>query len=1500
MLRHIYIYLILLIFSLAAGAAETPDYTFTSYNSDFGFVQKEVMKIMQDRNGQMWFATWDGLYRFDGFSFSNYKARPGDGIRLESNRLESISEDGDNIWLRGYNGTISRFSKRTTRIDNLPMQNYVAQKELSLPGGGIAVRMADGRVVVARVDRKSDNISAKVVFGMKGVEVKRIVVGSSGILWILTSRGVWQYAPGSGKLKRLFGGMECLGMTESRRKSVFCCSGGHYIIYTGGGRIIRKKLPTPAAVSSAVFLPGGRMIFATLGDGLYIIGRMNDVERHLTAANSVLSSDRVSELEQDRYGDVWFCTNRPGVMHYRHATDELQCLNLQGEFSGDPSMWRNDVKIVEDSHGKLWLTPSGNGMAMYDRERNRLVPFLDKNRHYAWTAENTVIDMFVDRQDNVWFCGKYTGLQKATYSAMQFNTLNHTAPTESGHDIRGIFQDSKGRIWLGAKSGVVSVYDSGLHFIGNLGSDGTLSPHSTSQVGHAYAFAEDRNGTIWIATKFSGLIRLLPDGEKSFRLTRYTADGSPYSLPHNDIFSICIDRRNRLWGATFGGGIFYADLRARHLRFIHSGNRLKTYPIQTFKRTRFITADRRGDIWVCTTSGLIRFKDSFRNPSDIRFVVYKRRPDDASSLSYNDVLEAYFTKADSMYVCTYGGGFCKVERMEGDSLRFTPFTTANGLRSDVIFSVQEDKGGNLWFASENGFVRYSPRKNSVENFSSRFFGKQIDINEGISLRLKDGLLAYPSRNYTLVYFNPERIKASKFVPKIILTRLFVDQTEQQPSPEDDAILESDINCTERITLPSDKNGFNLEFAALDFRDPTNVSYAYMMEGIDAGWNMIGNRHNSIYNNLPPGRYTLKIRSTNSDGVWVDNVREVSIEVLPSFWQTGWAWLLYFIIAVIVVGATTYVLITILQLKQKVAIEQQISDLKMKFFTNISHEIRTPLTLISGSVKEILRRGVKEKPLDEALHVVDNNSDRLLRLVNQILDIRKIENGRMKLSLRRIDTGQFIGTLMMNFRNFANERGISLNLEQPKEKAYVWADRDKLDKVMFNLLSNAFRFTPKGKSITVNITPKAEGVVIKVKDEGSGIAPERQKSIFGIFNSDNEGSVVNQPHTGIGLALTKDLVELHKGRIHVESSLGKGSTFIVELPGNKPGNGIEADYIMEDDAPYEPAGESMDAMLDATDSELVPVADSTAEANTGDGSEDEQKNDRKTVLIVEDNAEMRKFIALILHDEYNIITAADGKEGQEKATAALPDLIISDYMMPVMDGMEMAGRLRRDMTTSHIPIIMLSARTDEASVILGLHTGIDAYIEKPFSADMLRARIKNLIAMRRNLQQMYMDRFVNKAANKADGITLGRMTNDGNDKAYEGYNKAADTTAKVTDAGGRNVVAAPVAVDADQRFLARLTALLEENISNGDLSVDDVARLMGMSRSVYFKKIKALTGIGPNDYFKSLRLQRAAELLDAGELSITEISYSIGIADSHYFSKCFKQKFGVTPTEYRNR
>ena len=1451
-----------MLFGVCAYAADISNYTFTSYNSDYGFVQKEVMSILQDRNGQMWFATWDGLYRFDGYRFTNYKARPGDGIRLESNRLESICDDGSNIWMRGYNGSVSRFSVRTNRIDNLPLAGYVASDMTALPGGGVIIQMADGRVVVAGNGADGGEITATAVLGGRqtgGVNAMRLD-RRYGCVWIMARKGVWRYVLKTHKATPVSRGMNCLGMMVpgGSGKRVFTGSGGRYMVWSSG-RAEMKKLPTPASVTSAVGLPSGGTLFSTRGDGLFLTDASHAVRQHLTAANSELTSDNVSAMAIDSRGDVWFCTDRPGVMHYSSASSSLRCLHLRGEFSGDASMWRHDVSIVEDSKGNLWLTPSGNGMAMYDRHSDTLVPFLDASRHYAWTAENTVIDMFVDRQDNVWFCGKYTGLEKATFNEPQFSTLNRATATESGRDVRGVFQDSRGRIWMGAKSGVISVYDSSLRFIGNLTSAGTISPTSQESVGHAYAFQEQRDGVIWIATKFGGLIRLEPAAGGTFRMRRFVADGKRYSLPHNDIFSLCIDRRDRLWIATFGGGLCYTQLGGgTDFRFIHAGNLLTSYPIQKYNRTRFVTADRHGDIWLCTTSGLLRFKDSFRRPGDICFVAYNRRPDDASSLSYNDVLEVYFTKQDSIYLCTYGGGFCRVDRCGGDSLRFRPFTTANGLRSDVIFSVQEDRRGCLWFASENGLVRYTPRHNSVETFSSRFFGRQIDINEGVALRLRDGRLLFPSRNCAAIYFSPEKVRVSKFVPKIILTRFFLDQTEQQPSDGDDAILRADINSTGSVTLPSGKNSFTLEFAALDFRDPANVSYAHKLEGFDTEWNMTGNRHSAVYNSLPPGKYILKIRSTNSDGVWVENTRQIEIIVPPSFWQTGWAWLLYAVVAVLVIAVATYVLTTILQLKQKVTMEREISGMKMKFFTSVSHEIRTPLTLISGSIKEILSRGVADGSVRDALGVVDRNSNRLLRLVNQILDIRKIESGNMRLALRRLELTDFVGSLLDNFGNLARTNGVDLSFSHPQREIYLWADSEKLDKIIFNLLSNAFCFTPRGKRITVTVGETTSGTVrIAVKDEGRGIAPERQASIFRIFSSDSEGSVVQQPHSGIGLALTKELVELHHGKIRVESELGKGSTFIVELPQNEPGANPTADYIMDDGTETAPHISSFEA------------ADTGTAADAGAEAQDSVSADKEhTILVVEDNAEMRRFISVILSADYNVVLAADGSEGLDKALRVQPDVIISDYMMPVMDGMELVRRLRADISTSHIPIVMLSARTDDGSVISGLRNGVDAYVQKPFSADVLRARIANLIAMRLKLQEIYRGMFV---------------------------------PAEQQQSGGQPQQPLPAAaIEADTAFLQKLTHLLEEHLADSDLSVDDVARMLGMSRSVYFKKLKALTGIGPNDYLKSLRMQRAAEMLDSGGYSVTDIAFSVGISDPHYLSKCFKQKFGVTPTEWRNR
>lgn len=1446
--------LISLLLPMQQLGAKESSYVFTSYNTDYGFVQKEVMKIAQDHDGRMWFATWDGLYCFDGYRFANFKARPGNGVRLESNRIESICVDGDNIWMRGYAGSVARFCVSKQAIEEVSLNGSSAQNILLAAGGnGIWIRTTDGHVLKAIVDKKINKVAVSEVYFRKGEKITQMHLDKRGNLLVATSDGAWRIRPDGKSQQQMVHHIVCHDITVDGDILLFACSNGRMALRLNGKTAI-VKLPTPSPLKQIMLLRGGRKLVSTESDGLFLLRRDNSVEQHIAPGTSVLASGRsITKMLKDSWGDVWFCTGSPGVVRYNAAGNSFCRLFIEGEFGSDASMWLNDVNLLEDKLGHLWVSPSGNGLALYDRAANKLVPFLDGDRQKVWTAENTLVDMFIDKQSNVWYCGKYTGLQKATLREKGFFTPSMNAVTENGRDVRGLFQDSKGRIWIGAKNGVISVFDHQMRPIGNLTSDGKIIRGSTQPVGHAYCFAEDKNGVIWIGTKFNGLFRLQPIPNGAFRMSHYVADGKPYSLCNNDIFSLCTDHSGRLWIATYGGGLCYLRLDDSKYRFIHSGNLLTSYPIRRFGRARHITSDGKGSLWVGTSSGLLRFKEKFSDPRQIKFHAYTRNPNDATSLSNNDVLQVFFTHSGAMYVCTYGGGFCRVTQHGGDSLTFRPFTTADGLRSDILFSMQEDKAGNLWIATEGGFIKYYPKADRTENFSWRAFGKHLDINEGISLRLANGQLMFPSRNYAAVYFDPMHVKVSAYTPTIIFTRLVVEQTEQSPSVDKSAIIHTDINSCDRITLPPGKNSFSIDFSALDFRDPQNISYAYKLEGLDAEWNMVGSSHTAIYSNLPPGEYTLLVRSTNSDGTWANNVRTLPITMQPSFWQTGWAWLLYMLFVLGVIAATTYFLFIILRLKQKVHIEQEISDMKLQFFTNISHEIRTPLTLIAGSVKEILRRGVAEQWANNALKVVDENSNRLLRLVNQILDFRKVESGNMRLTLRKTDVGKFVGQVMDNFTHLATIRNINFKLARPEQSVVAWVDREKLDKIVFNLLSNAFRFTTEGKAIAVGVEDTDSGVKLTVVDEGKGISPERQKTIFHLFSSDNSGSALYQPHTGIGLALTKELVELHRGTITVKSELGKGSTFTVLLPYNPPMQIPNADYVANDGEEDEHINR-----LTLEEEGATPQPEDRETVNSGDSR-------KLTLLVVEDNSQMRDFIRLVMRDAYHVVDASDGCEGLTKAVAEQPDVIITDYMMPVMDGMEMARRLRSNLQTSHIPLVMLSARTDEKSQIKGLKTGVDAYVCKPFSAEVLKARLANLVERRRQLQQVNVRQYVEKVANP---------------------------TGIIDHSGVRAAMS-----DADKAFLERLTKLLETNISSSDMGVDDVACMMGMSRSVYFKKLKSLTGLGPNDFLKSMRMKRAAKLLETKQYAIGEIAIMIGFDDPHYFSKCFKQYYGKTPTEW---
>ena len=696
-------------------------------------------------------------------------------------------------------------------------------------------------------------------------------------------------------------------------------------------------------------------------------------------------------------------------------------------------------------------------------------------------------------------------------------------------------------------------------------------------------------------------------------------------------------------------------------------------------------------------------------------------------------------------------------------------------------------------------------------------------------------------------------------------------------------MKVDIDDTDPLVLSHKENIFSVHFAALDYTNPQNIQYAYILDGFEKQWTFADKQRSVTYTNLPKGEYVLRVRSTNSDGVWVDNERILNIVILPSFWETPVAYVLYVLFILIIILVAVYILFTIYRLKHEVSVEQQISDIKLRFFTNISHELRTPLTLIAGPVEQVLKNDKLPADAREQLVVVERNTNRMLRLVNQILDFRKIQNKKMKMQVQRVDIVPFVRKVMDNFEAVAEEHRIDFLFQTEKEHLYLWVDADKLEKIVFNLLSNAFKYTPNGKMITMFIREDEKTVSIGVQDQGIGIAENKKKSLFVRFENLVDKNLFNQASTGIGLSLVKELVEMHKATISVDSHLGEGSCFKVDFLKGKEHYDKEAEFILEDaDAPAR-MGQVVDIANSSIQSETL-VSDDSEKIDDVYGEEfAKEENSKELMLLVEDNQELREFLRSIFSPMYRVVEAADGKEGANKALKYLPDIIISDVMMPEKDGIEMTRELRADMTTSHIPIILLTAKTTIESKLEGLEYGADDYITKPFSATYLQARVENLLMQRKKLQSFYRDSLMH--INISTGQEEVPVATD-MPSAEEDVSETPPTTLEMSPN--------------DRKFMDKLIELMEQNMDNGELVVDDLVRELAVSRSVFFKKLKTLTGLAPIEFIKEMRIKRATQLIEIGEFNMTQISYMVGINDPRYFSKCFKAQVGMTPTEYRDR
>lgn len=601
---------------------------------------------------------------------------------------------------------------------------------------------------------------------------------------------------------------------------------------------------------------------------------------------------------------------------------------------------------------------------------------------------------------------------------------------------------------------------------------------------------------------------------------------------------------------------------------------------------------------------------------------------------------------------------------------------------------------------------------------------------------------------------------------------------------------------------------------------------------------------------------LQIKSTNSDGVWMNNIRTLSINVLPTFWETGWAWLLYLILFILFTGTIVYVLFYIYRLRHQVDIEQQLSNIKLRFFTDISHELRTPLTLISSPVNEVLENEDLSATAREHLAVVQKNAERMLRLMNQILDFRKIQNQKMKVLVEKTDLIPLLEKVMINFRLIAEEKKINFRLESELKSIYAWVDRDKFEKIFFNLISNAFKYTPAEKAIIIEVTKRMDKVTISVVDEGIGIEPTKLRNLFQRFETLAQQNML-QPSSGIGLSLVKEMVDMHHGTIKVTSEPEAGSRFVVTLPLQKE--------VFEQDSQVEFI--LNDSQSPATRPDSCLQTEKRPEAEDKEDMVNNTVPDTFTILVVEDNEELKAFLKNILSENYTVITAPNGKKGLQHAVDNIPDLIISDVMMPVMDGLEMIRQIKENNNICHIPIIVLSAKASLDDRIAGLEQGVDDYITKPFSATYLKTRIASLLRQRKSLQEIYMAKLTEgKKIAVAEALTPSQ----------------------------------PQITPYDEQFMQKVMEFIEEQMDNAELTIDEFAEHLMLSRTIFYRKLKSIIGLTPVDFIREVRIKRAAQLIDSGEYNFSQVAYMTGFNDPKYFSKCFKKIVGITPSEYKEK
>lgn len=1131
--------------------------------------------------------------------------------------------------------------------------------------------------------------------------------------------------------------------------------------------------------------------------------------------STAFADNMINAIVTDSLQNIWIKTGEPNCLYqysYEHENFKRFSTNKVAPYILDRIA---QPKIAENRQFKF--TSNEDGLTQFNKVTGRKTLYQVNSNDPFSISDASIYMSYVDDADNLWIGTRKGGINHANLNVKPFNYY-HAENAGKGlisNEVRAICKDKSGRLWVGTEEMGVTIIDCTPQ-----GNKYTYFNNKNSiDSRRIRALYCDKLGFVWIGTK-GGLDRYNPQ-TNTFK--HYAADSKKAgSITNPIIYSMLEDSRGTLWIGTYSGLAKYDRLNDK---FIYLPVAI-TGGIQI----RVIMEDRQKNLWIAMEDGgltkLIRTASSGNMPK-FKSVRYVHKEGNENTLISNRLYSLAEDNNGLIWIATNLG----LSRLNPENNTFKHFFIKNGLPDEIIMGLLFDKKESVWISHKKGLTRMNTKTLAPQNFNVNDGLQGNEFNENACFRDGTGEMFFGGQNGLNSFF-PDRIKINRHKSRVVLTRLNVMNQVLQTGTKvnDRVILEKSLLCTDQITLSWWDRNFSVEFAALNYANPQANKYKYKLGGIDKEWIYTdASIRTASYSYLPSGAYTFKVFGANSDGVWSDTPAILHIKILPPWWFTWWAIVIYVAVGFLVfLFVHKYVMSRI-----EISKNEEIHQSKLQFFTGVSHEFRTPLTLIIDPLEKLISDKLDKETVNQYYTLMHRNAKQLLLLINQLLDFRKLESGHLTLNRQQLDIVAFVKTVAASFESRAKDRDIHFGIQSSVSSLPIRFDAAKMNMVLNNLLSNAFKFTPNHGEISIGIAVLNEEkrrVVIKVSDSGMGISEQDQEKVFDIFYqteyaaSQNEGS-------GVGLALTKELVQLHGGEIVLESKIGHGATFSVFLP-------ISGEEVEEQQIGFS------QEIFSAQEESVLPNLDETVDSSA----------DLPLLLIVDDNADIRNYIALNFGKSYRIILASNGLEGFQQAAETIPDLVLSDVMMPGMNGLELCSKLKLDERTSHIPVILLTARQSDESKMEGYETGADAYVTKPFNTNVLQAQIRNLLEQRQRLRELF---------SQGSAIEIKKIAINGIDEA----------------------------------FLTKVVQHIHENLEDEEFNINALSELLNMSRSQFYRKIKALTNQSLLDFVTTIRMNKALEYLLSGDYNISETAYKVGYSMSSNFTRTFTRHFGVSPSKY---